>query len=81
MSSDCKYLVTRIDFDVGPESFSVSGKKLLDPGFTRTMHWQALSPDEHMPDLKLNQMVPINEVCLHLLILFNGNCLIKFVLG
>ncbi len=62
MSPDCKYLVTRIDFEIGLESFSASGKKLLDPGFTRAMHWQALTPDEHMPDLKLNQMVPINEV-------------------
>lgn len=63
VSSDCKYLVTQIDFEVGHELFSCSGKRLLDPGYTRTMHWQALSQDEHLPELKPNQMIPVTEVC------------------
>lgn len=62
VSSDCKYLVTRIDFDIGQELFSSSGKTLLDPGFTRAMHWQEMDADEHMPDLKTNDLIPILEV-------------------
>lgn len=63
VSSDCKYLVTQMDFEVGHELFSSSGKRLLDPGYTRTMHWQALSQDEHLPELKPNQLIPVIEVC------------------
>lgn len=42
----------------------LAGKVVIDPGFTRTMHWQALPPEERMmpSDLNVNQQVPINEV-------------------
>lgn len=62
MSPDCKYLMTELRFEVNGESFSVSGKTVLDAGFTRAMHWSALPVDESMPDLRVNQHLPVNEV-------------------
>lgn len=56
-------MVTELNFDIGGEAFSVSGKTLIDAGFTRTMHWQAFSPEESMPDLSANQQLPVKEVC------------------
>lgn len=34
---DCKYLSTTISISIGQESFSISGKQLIDPGFTKVM--------------------------------------------
>ena len=65
LSPDCKYLVTELDFEVNGESFSVSGKQLIDPGYTRAMHWQALTAEESMPDVKANQLLPVKEVKLN----------------
>jgi DNA topoisomerase IA len=62
ISPDCKYKVTTLIFEIGSEIFSVSGKTLLDPGFTRCMHWAALAPEEQMPDLKFNQLHSIYDV-------------------
>jgi len=59
-------MVTELRFELNGESFSVSGKTLLDAGFTQVMHWSALSADESMPDLRINQHLPVNEVILKL---------------
>lgn len=64
-------MVTSLEFEIGTESFSASGKELIHPGFTKTMHWQALPPEERMPELKPNQTVPISEVNERLLL---SNC-------
>ena len=44
------------------EVFSASGKTLIDAGFTRVMHWQALTAEESMPDVRVNQQLAVNEV-------------------
>jgi len=72
ISADCKYKVTTLIFEIGSETFSVSGKTLLDAGFTRVMHWAALAPEEQMPDLKLNQLQSINDVRFNCMLYFSS---------
>lgn len=40
LAKDCKYLSTIVTFAINEEIFSLSGKTLLDPGFTTVMTWQ-----------------------------------------
>ncbi|ROT81135.1 putative DNA topoisomerase 3-beta-1 [Penaeus vannamei] len=49
---DCIYLSTTICISIGAENFSVNGKQLLDPGFTKVMDWLALQDEEKLPDVK-----------------------------
>ncbi len=49
VSYNCKYLSTVVSLRIGSENFSFSGKKLLDPGFTGVMTWQALTDEESVP--------------------------------
>ena len=36
---------------IGEEEFSFSGKRVTDPGFTGVMTWQAIPPEESMPQV------------------------------
>ncbi|KAK8384837.1 hypothetical protein O3P69_014418 [Scylla paramamosain] len=58
---DCTYLSTTISLSIGSENFSVTGKQLIDPGFTKVMDWLALQDDEKLPDLKGGEELPILE--------------------
>lgn len=49
-------------FELGPEKFSVTGRVLLDPGFTTVMTWQALTNDEELPEFKKNQTCNVEKV-------------------
>lgn len=40
LSRDCTFLATTTTFQINDEIFSVTGKKLLDPGYTTVMSWQ-----------------------------------------
>lgn len=40
VSKDCRYMSTTVTFVINEETFSTSGKTLLDPGFTTIMPWQ-----------------------------------------
>ncbi len=42
VSYNCKYMATTVSLDIGEESFSFVGKKLVDPGFTAVMTWQVM---------------------------------------
>ena len=47
---------------IGDEEFSFSGKKVVDPGFTAIMTWQAIPPEENFPQLKERDSLAIKEV-------------------
>ena len=64
VSYNCKYQSTTVNFSIGDEKFSFSGKKLIEPGFTAVMTWQALTSEESMPNLQKGDTLPIKEVCL-----------------
>ena len=64
VSYNCKYQSTTVNFSIGEEKFSFSGKKLIEPGFTAVMTWQALTSEESMPNLQKGDTLPIKEVCL-----------------
>lgn len=40
LAKDCKYLSTTISLIINEEMFSITGKTLLDPGYTTVMPWQ-----------------------------------------
>ena len=42
---------------IGEEEFSFSGKKVTDPGFTALMTWQAIPPEENMPQVNCSLSV------------------------
>lgn len=58
---DCVYLSTTISVAVGSENFSISGKQLIDPGFTKVMDWLALQDEENLPDLKSGDDLAVTE--------------------
>lgn len=57
-----KYLHTVVHFQIGEETFTCSGKSLLDPGYTKVMTWQALDAEETLPDMKQGVVCKISEV-------------------
>ncbi|KAH7939584.1 hypothetical protein HPB52_014451 [Rhipicephalus sanguineus] len=59
VSEDMKYLQTTASFTVGEECFSLTGKSVINPGFTKFMSWQAVAPEEALPQLKAGTIVPI----------------------
>lgn len=40
IAKDCKYISTTATFIINGETFSTTGKKLVDPGYTSVMTWQ-----------------------------------------
>lgn len=46
VSRDCKYLSTTATFRIGNETFSCTGKTLIDAGYTKIMPRHALGKDE-----------------------------------
>ena len=48
VSYNCKYATTTVNLKIGAEKFTFSGKKLIDPGFTAVMTWQALGEGIHI---------------------------------
>lgn len=40
VSKDCKYLTKTVTFKINSETFTTSGKTLLEPGYTTVMPWQ-----------------------------------------
>jgi len=63
VSSDCRYLLTSIVFEVGGEIFTCTGKTVVDPGYTSVMTWQAIPPEEDLPSsFDIGQVCSIKEV-------------------
>lgn len=53
VSQDCKYLQTTIDFNIGTEAFSCSGKTLISPGTD-------IGSASHFTSIKLLMKTPVN---------------------
>lgn len=62
VSKDCKYMSTTITLSINDEVFSVTGKTLIDPGYTGVMTWQAFGKNEFVPNFTVNEMVTISDV-------------------
>jgi DNA topoisomerase-3 len=62
VSRDCRYLSTKVAFEVGTETFTCTGKTLLDPGYTTIMHWQAFGKNETVPPFTEGDMAKIQDV-------------------
>ncbi len=62
VSYNCKYMATTLSISVGEEAFSFCGKKLLEPGFTAVMTWQALTEEESVPKLNKGDELPVKEL-------------------
>lgn len=62
VSTNCKYDQTSVSIDCGGEKFSLTGKKVTDPGFTGIMSWQAIPPDESLPNLSQGAKLSVKEV-------------------
>jgi DNA topoisomerase-3 len=61
LSPDCRYLQTTITFEVAGESFTCSGKTVIDPGFTSVMSWQAIPAEESLPACEIGQVWNFKE--------------------
>ncbi|KAJ3659335.1 hypothetical protein Zmor_011025 [Zophobas morio] len=62
LARDCKYLSTTVTVMINEETFTATGKTLLDPGYTTVMTWQAFDKNEIVPNLKENELVPIKDM-------------------
>ena len=62
VSYNCKYSSTTINFLIGSERFSFTGKKLLDPGYTAVMTWQALTEEEAVPTLAKGDSLVVKDI-------------------
>ncbi|KAM6954134.1 DNA topoisomerase 3-beta-1 [Aplochiton taeniatus] len=62
VSQDCKYLQTTIQFTIGTEGFSCSGKTLISPGFTEVMPWQGVPLEEAMPLCERGERFTVDEI-------------------
>lgn len=61
ISSDCRYMLTTVNFAIGTERFSCSGKSLVDPGYTALMTWQAIGDDETLAEVPVGTQCTILE--------------------
>jgi len=61
VSANCKYEQTTVRIEISEEEFSFSGKKVTEPGFTDVMKWQAMPPEESLPQMKEEEELEIFE--------------------
>ena len=62
LSPDCRYAQTTMELRVGQEEFSISGKKVIKPGFTALLTSMAIHEDETVPDLANGSQLDVKEV-------------------
>ena len=62
VATNCKYEQTSVTFDCGGEIFSLTGKKVTDPGFTAIMSHQEIPADENLPALSQGARLKVKEV-------------------
>lgn len=51
VSKDCTYRSTTVTFTINEETFTTTGKTLIDPGFTSVMHWQVKKKNYYHKDI------------------------------
>jgi len=56
-----KYLKTDITFEIGYETFTCSGKQIIDPGFSSVMHWRS-QQNENLPQIDKDSTFPVVEI-------------------
>mmetsp|Transcript_9240 Transcript_9240/g.21182 ORF Transcript_9240/g.21182 Transcript_9240/m.21182 type:complete len:859 (-) Transcript_9240:33-2609(-) len=61
VSGDCKFMRTRVKFDINGEDFVVTGRKVIDPGFTKIMLSGEMD-DVHIPDFRVGEAVPTKKI-------------------
>ena len=61
VSADCKFLRTRVNFDINGEGFSLSGRKVIDPGFTAIQRSGEME-DVVIPDFSKGEAVEVKKV-------------------
>lgn len=61
VSHDLRYKQTTTKFSVGSEKFSCTTNKLVDPGYTKCMTWQAFGKDDIAQTFKQGDSLKINE--------------------
>uniref|UniRef100_A0A8C5ADQ4 DNA topoisomerase n=1 Tax=Gadus morhua TaxID=8049 RepID=A0A8C5ADQ4_GADMO len=62
VSEDCKYLQTTIEFSIGTEAFSCSGKTLISPGYTAVMPWLGIPLEEALPACERGDIFTVDEI-------------------
>ena len=62
VSGPCKYLHTVVTFKIASETFKITGKTLLEPGYTAIMPWEAFGKNETLPNFTVDATVTINDV-------------------
>mmetsp|Transcript_30608 Transcript_30608/g.54729 ORF Transcript_30608/g.54729 Transcript_30608/m.54729 type:complete len:860 (+) Transcript_30608:77-2656(+) len=61
VSKDCKFLQTKVKFDINSEKFTLSGRKVIDPGFTQIQRDGGMD-DVTIPDFKVGESIPVSKV-------------------
>jgi len=56
-----KYLKTDVTFEIGYETFTCSGKQIIDPGFSSVMHWRS-QQNENLPMIDKEATYPVVEL-------------------
>ncbi|XP_066150549.1 DNA topoisomerase 3-beta-1 isoform X1 [Euwallacea fornicatus] len=64
LAKDCRFLSTVIKIIINREVFYITGKTLIDPGYTDIMTWQAFGKNEIVPNFSENELIPIQNACL-----------------
>lgn len=59
LMKQCIFLVKSVSISAGSEVFTISGRKLLDPGFTAIMTWQSINDDSELPDVRRGDQVTL----------------------
>ncbi|CAF3581946.1 unnamed protein product [Adineta steineri] len=62
VSPDCIYEETTVVFEGANETFSLSGKNVVEPGFTAIMSWKRVTDDDPIPAFTVNETFPIDDV-------------------
>ena len=62
VSPNCKYDQTVANVQCGTETFSFTGKKLVDAGYTEVFHWQAIPTEESVPAVVKGEKLKVKEV-------------------
>ena len=61
VSGDCKFMRTRVHFNINNEGFSISGRKVIDPGFTAIQRSGEME-DVVIPDFAKGEAVELKKV-------------------
>eukprot|EP00927_Polykrikos_kofoidii_P056414 TRINITY_DN50530_c0_g1_i1.p1 TRINITY_DN50530_c0_g1~~TRINITY_DN50530_c0_g1_i1.p1 ORF type:complete len:861 (-),score=130.51 TRINITY_DN50530_c0_g1_i1:243-2825(-) len=61
VSGDCKFMRTKVYFDINEENFVLSGRKVIDPGFTRIQASGEMD-DIFVPDFRVGEAVPVTKL-------------------